>query len=105
MLFRSLYSNAGAAKQFRTLADTVEQLSLKQIAITPNDFEGYYSPYRILLDIYEKRGEYLKAAHILERVDSISPGNAQVRAEIERYKTLAATPKTATPPVQEQPKK
>ena len=91
----NLYSSAGADQRFRALADTIEPLALNQTRITPMDFEGFYSPYRILLDIYDKKGEYLKAAGILERVDSLSPGNAQIRKEIERYKMLAASPKTA----------
>jgi hypothetical protein len=88
----NLYSSAGDTKKYRALADTIELLSQKQIRTNPTDFDGYYSPYRILLDIYDKRGEYLKAAQVLEQVDSVSPGNAQVRAEIARYKGMAAAP-------------
>jgi transmembrane protein TMEM260 (protein O-mannosyltransferase) len=97
----NLYSTAGAEGKYRALADTIEQVSLKQIKVNPTDFDGYYSPYRILLDVYDKRGEYLKAAAILERVDSLSPGNPQIRNEIERYKGLAAPPKGANPPAQQ----
>ncbi len=90
----NLYSSAGDTKKYRALADTIETLSLKQIRVNPTDFDGYYSPYRILLDIYDKEGDYLRAAQVLERVDSVSPGNAQVRAEIARYKGMAAAPKS-----------
>jgi hypothetical protein len=94
----NLYSSAGATGKFRELADTIEQASLKQVRQDATDFEGYYSPFRILLDIYDKKGEYLKAAAILERVDSASPGNPEIRKEIERYRGLAAAAKATSPP-------
>lgn len=93
----NLYASAGATKQFRQLADTIEQLSLKQVKQSPADFDGFYSPYRILIDMYDKEGEYLKAAGILERVDSVSPGNPEIGKEIQRYRRLAAAAKTASP--------
>jgi len=85
----NLYFTAGAVPQYRALADTLEKIALKRVDENPSEVSGYFNPYRILADLYEKNGEYQKAGGIFERLAAIDPGNAQLQKEIERFRELA----------------
>ena len=75
--------------QYRALADTLEKIALKRVDENPSDVSGYFNPYRILADLYEKNREYLKAEGIFERLATLDPGDAQIQKEIERFRELA----------------
>jgi len=84
----NLYFTAGAVPQYRALADTLEKIALKRVDENPSDVSGYFNPYRILADLYEKNGEYLKAQSIFERLAALDPGSPQIQKEIERFREL-----------------
>jgi lysyl-tRNA synthetase class II len=44
---------------------------------------SYYNPYRILLDIYEARGDYQKALNLLNELDQKDPSVLQKKESLK----------------------
>ncbi|MDP4190371.1 MAG: DUF2723 domain-containing protein, partial [Bacteroidota bacterium] len=86
----NLYFAAGGYKQYEKLAREVEKTALKQLDENPGDVNSYYSPYRVLTDIYANLKEYNKAVGIWSRIQQMYPNDPTVKSELEKYKTLAA---------------
>ena len=61
---------------------------LARIKEYPNEISGEYSPYRILIEIYENLEEYSKAIDILKSVQAINPNDKSVNSEIDRLNAL-----------------
>jgi len=53
----------------------VEEGALNELKgpMNPNAMQSYYNPYKILLDIYEAKGDYQKALNILNQLDEKDP--------------------------------
>jgi hypothetical protein len=89
-----LYIQAGAKEQFNTLLPEVEQAALASLDENPNDTRSYYSPYRLLTELYTRSGQYEKAAGILERLLPLYPNDQGLKQQIEQFKSLAAGKQT-----------
>lgn len=63
----SLYKIAGKYDRFLELADEIEPQAQKNISLMPGDVSSFYNPYRILLQIYEGRGDIFKERGELEK--------------------------------------
>ncbi|MFH1197065.1 MAG: DUF2723 domain-containing protein [bacterium] len=87
----NFYYTAGALDRFVEYATEVEKEALKRIDENPNEMSGNYSPYNILIQIYESLGEYDKAVDILLRLQKLVPNNQQIKQMIEQYRRMAAT--------------
>ncbi|MGH2574473.1 MAG: tetratricopeptide repeat protein, partial [Ignavibacteria bacterium] len=78
-----LYHRIGNLNKFNELSYEVEAAALEELRRNPGDVQSYYNPYRLLMDIYEARGDYKNAVEILQRLDRISPGSPEIKAKIE----------------------
>lgn len=63
----SLYKLAGKPDRFLELADEIEPQAQKNMELSPGDVSSYYNPYRILLQIYEGRGDIYKEKNMIEK--------------------------------------
>jgi hypothetical protein len=96
----SLYKQAGDTLNFIEISRDVEKQALKSLEANPSDIGSYYNPYRILLEIYDARGdyekssgellksrdEYQKALDLLGRLQAYAPGDPTINEEINRIK-------------------
>ena len=63
----SLYKLAGKYDRFIEIADEIEPLAEKDRDKNPGDVSSYYNPYRILLQIYEGRGDIYKEKGMIDK--------------------------------------
>ncbi|MEO8666685.1 MAG: DUF2723 domain-containing protein [Ignavibacteria bacterium] len=87
-----LYNRLGNKEKFNALIDDVEQKAEEDLSTNPDNYQSYYNPYRVLLDVYETKGEYQKALDLLNRLASTSPGDASIRQKIESIKEKMKMP-------------
>jgi hypothetical protein len=80
------YYKADNIAKFNELSPIVEQEALNALAKNPNDFQSFWNPYKLLLDIYEIRNDYEKALDILYKLEKVSPNNPDVKNKIESMK-------------------
>jgi Protein O-mannosyl-transferase TMEM260-like len=85
----NLYYNAGATDNAKKLYSEVETEALQDMEENPSNLTSYFSPYRILLDLYQKEGEYGKLADIWKRIQVYYPDDPSVKANVEKYSQLA----------------
>ncbi len=97
----ALYKQAGREDKFIEIGKDVEKSALKSLEANPSDISSYYNPYRILLEIYDARGdyekskgeilkardEYQKGLDLLSRLQAYVPGDQTLNEEINRLKT------------------
>lgn len=81
-----LYYRLGNQKKFEEYSDNIASRAEEEIKNNPANVQSYYNPYRILLDIYETRGDYQKALDLLNRLSVMSPGDQSVKQKIESIK-------------------
>jgi len=78
-----LYNKINNRAKFTELSYEVEKQALQELNKNPNDVSSFWNPYRLLMEIYEARGEYAKAIDILNKMDRLSPGNPEIKMKIE----------------------
>ncbi|MFN4111724.1 MAG: hypothetical protein ACK4G1_05570, partial [Ignavibacteria bacterium] len=49
------------------MADEIEPQAQKNMELSPGDVSSYYNPYRILLQIYEGRGDIYKEKNLIDK--------------------------------------
>jgi tetratricopeptide (TPR) repeat protein len=81
-----LYFRSGNIAKFNEFSPVVEAEALEVLKKNPNDIQSYWNPYKLLMDIYEARGDYSKALDILYQLDRISPNSPEVKQKIELMK-------------------
>ena len=81
-----LYFKADNMAKFNELSPAVETEALTALKKNPNDIQTYWNPYKLLLDIYEVRGDYNSSLDILYKLDKVSPNNPEVKMKIEAMK-------------------
>ena len=81
-----IYSKTKNQPKFAAASSQAEKEALDELQKNPANIRGYYSPYRILSDIYEMRGEYQKAIDVLTRLSNYAPGDPTIQQKIELYK-------------------
>ncbi len=64
-----LYNGIGNKNKFEEYAKEAEIDALIDKSQNSASLQSYYNPYRILLDIYEAKGEYNKALNLLNELD------------------------------------
>lgn len=87
-----LYNKLGNKEKFNELSNDVVQRAEEEIKENPDNVQSYYNPYRILLDVYEARGEYQKALDLLNRLSLMSPGDASIKQKMESIKQKMNNP-------------
>lgn len=88
-----LYSKLGNKQKFSELSDDIIKRAEEDLKANPENVQSYYNPYRILLDIYEARGEYQNALDLLNRISAMSPGDANIKQKMESIKQKMNTGK------------
>jgi hypothetical protein len=53
------------------------------------NMNSYYNPYRVLLEIYDARGEHGKSLELLRKLQSLYPNDPGLKARIEMVETMA----------------
>ncbi len=87
-----LYDKLGNKQKFNELSNNVMLRAEDEIKRNPTNVQSYYNPYRILLDIYESKGEYQKALDLLGRLSSMSPNDPTILQKIESIKQKMNNP-------------
>lgn len=80
------YYKADNINKFNELSPIVEKEAIEAMNKRPSDIQSYWNPYKLLLDIYEVRGDYAKAIDVLNKLDKISPNNPEVKMKIESFR-------------------
>lgn len=81
-----LYNKIGNKEMFNSLIDDVIMKAEEDMNANPNNYESYYNPYRVLLDVYEIKGEYQKALDLLNRLSASGSNDISIRQKIESIK-------------------
>jgi hypothetical protein len=78
-----MYYRIGNKQKFNELSAEVEKQAQDDLRKNPTDISSPWNPYKMLLDIYEARGDYQNALDILSRLDKISPNSPEVKMKME----------------------
>lgn len=78
-----LYNMIGNKQKFDEFAKIAEEGALIDKRSTNPNTSSFYNPYRILLDIYEAKGEYQKALNLLNELDQRDPSVNQKRESLK----------------------
>ena len=81
-----LYLRIGDTDKFSEYANEVEITALEDLEANPSNIQTYYNPYRILIDIYEAKGQYQQAIEILNRLSTVSPNDPSVQQKMQILK-------------------
>jgi len=82
------YYKAGKLDKYKELAKTVETGALAAMEQDPTFINSYYSPYRLLFDIYGKLQEYQKELAIWQKLSTMYPNDPQIVSQIARLNNL-----------------
>ncbi len=96
----AFYHRAGRIQQFEDLAAEVEESCQRLIDAGQANLNSYWNPYRVLLDLYEMRGEYDKAIDLMKTIQTMIPNDPTIRQRIlmleqEKAAHSADSPDTA----------
>ncbi len=78
-----MYNRIGNKQKFNELSAEVEAQALVDLRKNPTDISSPWNPYKLLLDIYEARGDYQNALDVLSKLDKISPNSPEVKMKME----------------------
>ncbi|KAA0210364.1 DUF2723 domain-containing protein [Ignavibacteria bacterium CHB1] len=81
------YYKIGETGMFNLYLPEIESDALAEINRNPLNSKGFYSPYRILVDLYETSSQYGKAIDVLNRMLLVEPGEPNITAKIEDLKS------------------
>jgi hypothetical protein len=81
-----LYLKAGNQAKFDQFSPEVEAQALDALAKNPTDVKSFWNPYKLLLDIYESRGDNSRALDILYRLDRLMPNSPEIKIKIDSLK-------------------
>ena len=82
-----LYYQIGNKQKFNELSRDVEIKAKEELSKNPDDIQSPWNPYKLLLDIYEGRGDYRSELDILYRLQRITPDSHEVNDKIESVKS------------------
>ncbi len=92
----NIYFRAASLEKYKRVAAKIEKIALKKLEENPSDLKSYYNPYRLLLSVYDNLSEYGKSAEVWEKIKAFYPDDPGVKANIEKYKRLAAQKDSAS---------
>jgi tetratricopeptide (TPR) repeat protein len=82
-----LYHSAGNFAKFNEYADEVEKAANEDIKNKKNiSSQSYFNPYRLLLDIYDAKGNYQGALNLLDIMAKSNPNDASIIQKREAIK-------------------
>lgn len=84
----NFYFKSGDMNRFNEISSAVEENALMELESNPNDVSSYYNPYRILIEIYEKKEDYKNVILIWKKIETMYPNDSTVKTNIEKYKKL-----------------
>ncbi len=87
-----LYNKIGNKAKFESMSGDIEDKAENELKSNPGNMQSYYNPYRIMLDLYEAKGEYQKALDLLNRISVMNPGDASIKQKIESIKQKMNNP-------------
>ena len=79
----NLYKKMGMMDKYNEYAVDIEKEALNDIENNPGNFQSYFNPYRILIDIYESQGKYGEALAIIQRLGTLNPGDPSIQQKIQ----------------------
>ena len=82
-----LYYQIGDKGKFNELSKDVEKKAKEELAMNPDDIQSPWNPYKLLLDIYDGRGDYNNELDILHKLQKITPDSHEVSDKIESVKS------------------
>jgi TonB family protein len=82
----NLYNRFGRTDKYSELADELEVIARNMIAEGKGDVRSYYNPYRVLLDIYEVRGQYDRSLELLVGLQKQFPSDSGLAQRIQYLK-------------------
>ncbi|MBZ0200943.1 MAG: DUF2723 domain-containing protein, partial [Ignavibacteriaceae bacterium] len=84
----NIYYNAGSKDRFNEYANEVESKAWDMIEANPNDATSYYSPYRLLMMVYETQNNYQGLERVWEKLSILYPTDPNVIANVQKYRSL-----------------
>jgi hypothetical protein len=82
-----LYYKIGDMNKFNYFADDVEKAINEEIKSKKNiNTQSYFNPYRLLLDIYDAKGNYQGALNLLDVMSKSNPNDPSVIQKRESIK-------------------
>jgi hypothetical protein len=93
----TIYHRLGRVDRFNELAGELETVTRKLIDDGQGNLQSYYNPYRVLLDVYETKGEYQKAIDLLKGLQVQFPNDPGLTQRIEMLKVQAAAQQVTQP--------
>jgi len=81
-----LYNKFGNKQKFNELSDDVILRAEEELKTNTGNTQSYYNPYRILLDIYEAKGDYPKAMELLNNLSASNPNDPSIKQKMESIK-------------------
>lgn len=76
----NIYYEAGSFERYSEIASEVQVITERKLAENPTDFQSSYNPYRLLLDIYERTGQPLKALELVDQIETYLPGDPSIKS-------------------------
>jgi hypothetical protein len=89
----NIYYQAGAIEQYVELVSEVQQIAEEILEQDPTDFSSSYNPYRLLLDIYEKTGQFDKATELIDQIESYLPNDPAIKSLRKRFEKMVESAK------------
>ncbi len=84
----SIYNEAGDKVEANKMDREVIPYALNRIKVNPRDFQGRYSPYFMLLEIYQDNHEYDKAISIMRKLQQFAPNDLSIKGKISELMRL-----------------
>ena len=85
----NIYYNAGAVDRFNEYAVEVEEQAWAMIDVNPGDAQSYYSPYRLLMLVYETKRDNMGLLRVWEKLSELYPNDPNVIANVQKYRNLS----------------
>ncbi len=89
----NIYYQAGAIEKYVELVSEVQQIAEEILEQDPTDFSSSYNPYRLLLDIYEKTGQFDKATELIDQIESYLPNDPAIKSLRKRFEKMVESAK------------
>ncbi|MFA3781536.1 protein O-mannosyl-transferase family [Melioribacteraceae bacterium 4301-Me] len=90
----NFYLEAGDTVKYKSIARKVEQEAIKAMEKNPRNVASFYSPYSILLRIYDNLKEYEKAKGVLLKLQVMFPSDNSIKNLIIHYDSLSQKQKS-----------
>jgi len=85
----NIYYEAEDFEKYVEISSEVQEITEQKLKENPTDFQSSYNPYRLLLDIYERTGQYGKAVELVDQIESYLPGDPSVQSLRRKFERLS----------------